>query len=122
MHRRRLASDPGILHVMDKHGFDVGLLAEMPPEGLVGVDPVCVLGYNTNRGQSIHLRLRTDDLQVRGVGAGFVCGSGVGVGVGVWVVWCGASGALSPGEVVVCQWGARHPSAQGCALVACWRA
>eukprot|EP00744_Colponema_vietnamica_P008740 GILI01012461.1.p1 GENE.GILI01012461.1~~GILI01012461.1.p1 ORF type:complete len:484 (+),score=69.72 GILI01012461.1:99-1454(+) len=35
----------------------------MPPDGKVGVDPVCVLGYNTNKGQSIALRLRTDDLR-----------------------------------------------------------
>ena len=30
---------------------------------LVGVDEVCVLGLNTNKGQKIELRLRTDDLQ-----------------------------------------------------------
>ena len=33
-------------------------------EGKVGVDPVCVLGLNVNKGQEIKLRLRTDDLQV----------------------------------------------------------
>eukprot|EP01122_Echinamoeba_exundans_P013032 TRINITY_DN5621_c0_g3_i1.p1 TRINITY_DN5621_c0_g3~~TRINITY_DN5621_c0_g3_i1.p1 ORF type:complete len:359 (-),score=81.03 TRINITY_DN5621_c0_g3_i1:532-1608(-) len=35
----------------------------MPPEGLVGVDEVCILGYNKNKGESITLRLRTDNLQ-----------------------------------------------------------
>ncbi|RLN70247.1 hypothetical protein BBJ28_00004274 [Nothophytophthora sp. Chile5] len=40
----------------------VGVLAEMPPDGKVGVDPVCVLGLNQNKGQKILLRLRTDDL------------------------------------------------------------
>lgn len=58
---RRLAADPGILGVMESHGWHVGKLCEMPPEGKVGVSEYCVLGYNTNRGESIHLRLRTDD-------------------------------------------------------------
>ena len=39
------------------------MLAEMYPDGKVGVDPVCVLGLNRNKGQQILLRLRTDDLQ-----------------------------------------------------------
>lgn len=34
----------------------------MYPDGKVGVDPVCVLGLNQNKGQKILLRLRTDDL------------------------------------------------------------
>jgi hypothetical protein len=59
----RLASDPGVAGVMSKHRWRVGLLSEMPPEGLVGVDPVCILGFNKNRGQEISLRLRTDDLR-----------------------------------------------------------
>ena len=33
------------------------------PDGKVGVDPVCILGLNTNKGQRIQLRLRTDDLR-----------------------------------------------------------
>lgn len=41
----------------------VGLLSEMPPEGKVGISPVCVLGVNINAGQEISLRLRTDDLR-----------------------------------------------------------
>lgn len=61
----RLASDPGISGIMMKHGYTVGKLSEMPPEGKVGVSPVCILGVNINAGQEISLRLRTDDLQVR---------------------------------------------------------
>mmetsp|Transcript_44629 Transcript_44629/g.72672 ORF Transcript_44629/g.72672 Transcript_44629/m.72672 type:complete len:311 (-) Transcript_44629:748-1680(-) len=60
---QRLANDAGILAIMTKHRWRVGRLAEMYPEGLVGVDPVCVLGYNTNKGQEITLRLRTDDMK-----------------------------------------------------------
>lgn len=48
---------------MTKHRWSVGLLSEMPPEGKVGVSPVCILGVNINVGQEISLRLRTDDLQ-----------------------------------------------------------
>mmetsp|Transcript_39372 Transcript_39372/g.111563 ORF Transcript_39372/g.111563 Transcript_39372/m.111563 type:complete len:623 (+) Transcript_39372:253-2121(+) len=59
----RLASDPGIMCIMDKHQWSVGVLKEMPPEGKVGISPVCVLGLNVNKGQEIHLRLRTDDLR-----------------------------------------------------------
>ena len=58
---RRLATDPGVVGAARKHSFKVGALREMPPEGLVGVSQVCVLGYNENRGQAIYLRLRTDD-------------------------------------------------------------
>eukprot|EP00171_Calliarthron_tuberculosum_P020269 IDg20269t1 len=57
-----LATHPGFHAAMKKRGWSVGLLAEMYPDGRVGVDPVCVLGYNVNRGQEIRLRLRTDDL------------------------------------------------------------
>ncbi len=41
----------------------MGKLTEMPPEGKVGVSPVCILGVNINSGQEISLRLRTDDLR-----------------------------------------------------------
>ena len=58
-----LANDPAILNVMKKHKWSVGTLAELYPEGLVGVDDICILGLNTNKGQKIELRLRTDDLQ-----------------------------------------------------------
>lgn len=59
----RLAADPGIAGIMSKHRWGVGLLSEMPPEGKVGVSPVCILGVNINAGQEISLRLRTDDLK-----------------------------------------------------------
>lgn len=39
-----LASDPGVLHVMEKYQWSVGALCEMYPEGLVGVSSVCVMG------------------------------------------------------------------------------
>ncbi|ETV90809.1 hypothetical protein, variant [Aphanomyces invadans] len=57
-----LATDPGILAVLAQHKWHVGALVEMFPDGKVGVDPVCVLGLNENKGQRIRLRLRTDDL------------------------------------------------------------
>lgn len=60
----RLAADPGILGVMRKHSWTVQRLSEMPPEGKVGVSPVCILGVNIGAGQEISLRLRTDDLKV----------------------------------------------------------
>lgn len=59
----RLAVDPAVRAIMQRHKWSVGLLSEMPPEGKVGVSPVCVLGVNINAGQEISLRLRTDDLQ-----------------------------------------------------------
>ncbi|GLD91866.1 hypothetical protein PINS_up000399 [Pythium insidiosum] len=59
----QLATDRGVLAVMAKHKWTVGCLAEMYPDGKVGVDPVCVLGLNQNKGQKILLRLRTDDLK-----------------------------------------------------------
>jgi hypothetical protein len=45
-----LSTDPGFLALMRKHKWKVGVLSEMYPEGKVGVDPVCVLGLNVNRG------------------------------------------------------------------------
>ncbi|KAF5839828.1 WLM domain-containing protein [Dunaliella salina] len=57
----RLASDSSIVHIMKDNQFSVGSLREMPPEGLVGISETCILGYNVNRGQEIHLRLRTDN-------------------------------------------------------------
>ena len=58
-----LATDPGIVAVMKKHGWNVPTLAELYPEGEVGVSEVCVLGLNENKGQRILLRIRTDDLE-----------------------------------------------------------
>ncbi|KAJ8905984.1 hypothetical protein NDN08_002485 [Rhodosorus marinus] len=59
----RLASDGGVMAVMQKHRWTVGALKEMYPKGKVGVDPVCVLGLNVNKGAVIQIRLRTDDLR-----------------------------------------------------------
>lgn len=56
----RLADDPGVVAVMKARRWRVPVLGEMYPEGKVGTDPVCVLGYNVNRGQRINLRVRTD--------------------------------------------------------------
>lgn len=58
-----LASDPGIVAIMNKHHWRVGILTEMAPIGYVGVSPKCILGVNKNLGEEISLRLRTDDLQ-----------------------------------------------------------
>lgn len=58
-----LANHTGFAKAMRKRGWFVPLLKEMYPAGQVGVDPVCVLGYNVNKGQEIHMRLRTDDLE-----------------------------------------------------------
>lgn len=58
-----LANDEGVRACMERRGWTVGCLAELYPEGNVGRSPVCVMGLNTNRGQKISLRLRTDDLR-----------------------------------------------------------
>ncbi|THH16319.1 hypothetical protein EUX98_g9318 [Antrodiella citrinella] len=52
---RRLADDPAIRHVMQTHRFAVGVLTEFAPH-----EHPDKLGYNTNAGQSISLRIRTD--------------------------------------------------------------
>nr|GEV73759.1 hypothetical protein [Tanacetum cinerariifolium] len=58
-----LAADKGIVAIMNKHKWRVGIMTEMAPEGYVGVSPVCILGLNKNHGEEISLRLRTDDLK-----------------------------------------------------------
>nr|KYP43042.1 Ubiquitin and WLM domain-containing protein C1442.07c family [Cajanus cajan] len=58
-----LAADPGIVAVMNKHRWRVGIMTEMAPVGYVGVSPKCILGLNKNQGEEISLRLRTDDLK-----------------------------------------------------------
>ncbi|PWA38235.1 hypothetical protein CTI12_AA583170 [Artemisia annua] len=58
-----LAADKGIVAIMNKHKWRVGIMTEMAPEGYVGVSPVCILGLNKNQGEEISLRLRTDDLK-----------------------------------------------------------
>ncbi|MCD9639685.1 hypothetical protein HAX54_024391 [Datura stramonium] len=59
----RLAADPGVVAIMNKHRWRVGIMTEMAPEGYVGVTPECILGFNKNHGEEISLRLRTDDLE-----------------------------------------------------------
>lgn len=59
----KLAADPGIVAIMNKHRWRVGVMTEMAPEGYVGVSPKCILGFNKNHGEEISLRLRTDDLK-----------------------------------------------------------
>ncbi|KAK7304851.1 hypothetical protein VNO77_42742 [Canavalia gladiata] len=58
-----LAADPGIVAIMNKHRWRVGIMTEMAPIGYVGVTPKCILGFNQNHGEEISLRLRTDDLK-----------------------------------------------------------
>eukprot|EP00735_Rhodelphis_limneticus_P015100 TRINITY_DN925_c0_g1::TRINITY_DN925_c0_g1_i1::g.16040::m.16040 TRINITY_DN925_c0_g1::TRINITY_DN925_c0_g1_i1::g.16040 ORF type:complete len:606 (+),score=68.76,sp/O94580/YQ77_SCHPO/32.14/6e-28,WLM/PF08325.5/6e-42,WLM/PF08325.5/4.3e+03,ubiquitin/PF00240.18/1.4e-08,PUB/PF09409.5/3.9e+03,PUB/PF09409.5/0.00031,DUF45/PF01863.12/0.0039,DUF45/PF01863.12/9.8e+03,FYDLN_acid/PF09538.5/18 TRINITY_DN925_c0_g1_i1:43-1818(+) len=58
-----IAQDRGVVAVMKSHGWRVPVLREMYPQGKVGVDPVCVLGLNVNKGQEIQLRIRTDDMK-----------------------------------------------------------
>ncbi|GJQ15592.1 hypothetical protein GpartN1_g7383.t1 [Galdieria partita] len=57
----RLATERGVVAVVDKYNLSVARIREMYPHGKVGVDPICVLGLN--KGDEIQLRLRTDDLQ-----------------------------------------------------------
>ncbi|PRQ52634.1 putative WLM domain, PUB domain-containing protein [Rosa chinensis] len=58
-----LAADPGIVAIMNKHCWHVGIMTEMAPVGYVGISPKCLLGFNKNKGEEISLRLRTDDLK-----------------------------------------------------------
>ncbi|CAZ83848.1 unnamed protein product [Tuber melanosporum] len=55
----RLATDPGIRHVMAKYRWTVPLLLEVEPLGNTTHDSK-TLGLNRNRGAVIELRLRTD--------------------------------------------------------------
>lgn len=52
---RRLANDKAIRHVMQTHKFSVAVLTELDPR-----ERADLLGLNTNRGEDIKLRLRTD--------------------------------------------------------------
>merc|ERR1712224_799231 len=63
----KLSTDPGIVAIMKERELVVGTLGEMDPiddrimmktEAHGG----CLLGYNTNRGLRIDIKLRTDDL------------------------------------------------------------
>ena len=64
----RLAMDPGVVAVMKERELVVGTLGEMDPiddrimQNKQG-DGVCVLGYNTNGGTRIDIKLRTDNLK-----------------------------------------------------------
>lgn len=58
-----LAADPGIVAIMNKYRWRVGIMTEMAPVGYVGVTPKCILGFNKNHGEEISLRFRTDDLK-----------------------------------------------------------
>ena len=53
---RRLATDPGVLHVMHLHDYHVGVLTELLPH-----EHPNLLGLNENMGQRISLRIRTDN-------------------------------------------------------------
>ncbi|TRM58731.1 WLM domain-containing protein [Schizophyllum amplum] len=52
---QRLADDPAIRHIMQRHQFAVGLLTELAPH-----EHPNLLGLNVNAGQEIKLRIRTD--------------------------------------------------------------
>ena len=64
----RLAMDPGVVAVMKERELVVGTLGEMDPiddrimQHKQG-EGVCVLGYNTNGGTRIDIKLRTDNLE-----------------------------------------------------------
>jgi WLM domain len=64
----KLATDPGVVAVVKDRELVVGTLGEMDPidDRLMQQKQrqgVCVLGYNTNGGTRIDIKLRTDDLQ-----------------------------------------------------------
>ena len=63
----RLATDPGIISLLVKRQLVVGTLGEMDPidDRLMqskASEGACLLGYNTNHGLRIDIKLRTDDL------------------------------------------------------------
>jgi len=63
----KLSQDPAVVHIMRERQWTVGLLAELDPiddrlaEKMEGGGKR-LLGYNTNAGAQIHIRLRTQDL------------------------------------------------------------
>lgn len=66
----RLATDPGIVAVLKERELVVGTLGEMDPiddrlmhQHQQQQQGSCLLGYNTNAGARIDLKLRTDDLK-----------------------------------------------------------
>jgi len=63
----KLAQDPAVCRIMVEREWTVGLLAEMDPidDRLAEKkeqEGKCLLGYNSNHGASIYVRLRTGDL------------------------------------------------------------
>jgi hypothetical protein len=64
----RLATDPGIVSILKSRELVVGTLGEMDPiddrimQKMQAEGGGCLLGYNTNRGLMIDVKLRTDDL------------------------------------------------------------
>ena len=63
----KLSSDPGILHILRQREWVVGTLGEMDPVDDRLAEKThsqgkCLLGYNTNHGARIDVRLRTADL------------------------------------------------------------
>lgn len=64
----KLAMDPGVVAIMKERELVVGTLGEMDPidDRLMQQKQQnggCLLGYNTNAGARIDIKLRTDDLQ-----------------------------------------------------------
>jgi hypothetical protein len=66
----RMATDPGVVTVMKERELVVGTLGEMDPiddrimqKKQQQAQGACLLGYNTNGGTRIDIKLRTDDLQ-----------------------------------------------------------
>ena len=67
---QRLATDPGIVAIMTERELVVGTLGEMDPiddrimqKKQQEQQGSCLLGYNTNGGARIDIKLRTDDLK-----------------------------------------------------------
>jgi hypothetical protein len=65
----RLAMDPGVVAVMRERELVVGTLGEMDPiddrimQKKQQTEGACLLGYNTNGGARIDIKLRTDNLK-----------------------------------------------------------
>lgn len=64
----RISTDPGVVAIMIERELVVGTLGEMDPiddrlmQKKAEQDGACLLGYNTNAGARIDIKLRTDDL------------------------------------------------------------
>eukprot|EP00565_Helicotheca_tamesis_P006286 CAMPEP_0185726110 /NCGR_PEP_ID=MMETSP1171-20130828/2185_1 /TAXON_ID=374046 /ORGANISM="Helicotheca tamensis, Strain CCMP826" /LENGTH=410 /DNA_ID=CAMNT_0028394391 /DNA_START=135 /DNA_END=1367 /DNA_ORIENTATION=- len=65
---QKLATDPGVVKILTDRELVVNTLGEMDPidDRIMQkkqAEGMCLLGYNTNRGLRIDLKLRTDDLE-----------------------------------------------------------